>query len=50
VPPLDDRIADLAAKLCAEHRRVLDVHCHDPAKRPVLLALERLLAERNGGA
>ena len=46
VTPLDDRIADLARKLCDEYRQTLDQFCCDPRRRPVLLALEAMLQQR----
>ena len=46
IPPIDDRIADLAQKLCDDHRNTLNLFCCDPQKRPALIALENLLRER----
>ena len=46
IPPIDDRIADLAQKLCDDHRQVLGMFCCDPQRRPVLLALENALRDR----
>lgn len=48
IPPIDDRIADCAQRLCDEHRRVLDLCCRKPERSAVLLALEAALKERSG--
>lgn len=49
IPPIDDRIADLAQKLCDEYRIHLDQSCCNPERRPVLLALEDALRNRRKG-
>ena len=46
IPPLDDRIAAMAQKLCDDHRNTLNLFCCDPQKRPALIALENLLRDR----
>jgi hypothetical protein len=46
IPPLDDRIADLAQKLCDDHRRILDQFCKVPERSGKLMALEAALRER----
>lgn len=46
IPPLDDRIADMAQKLCDEYRTTLDMFCCDPERHPSLIALENALRQR----
>lgn len=46
IPPLDDRIADMAQRLCDEYRQTLDMFCCDPQRKPGLIALENALRER----